>query len=300
MLGSSQKTYNIYWNFIIMKKMRFICIFILSAVLFSSIAFAETVYLKDGQVLDGKIIGETTNEITVQTKFQTKKISRDNILRIMYGERKMEKIYLLMNDGTTQTGFLVDQDASQVILRDQENSSQERSVPKSSIKQMSNSDIVPLDPSIFARSGVFAPLNSKGSKLNPSICFFAGSDITFQWIKNVRVMAEAGYAKNTGKSKGLYMQFIPIQASASYDIVLASNLHVWPKIALGTTIVDFNDGEGTKTRSITFSGNAGSGIVYEAVDRHLYLGLWAEYSYIRDKSANLHCVIGTAGVSYRF
>jgi hypothetical protein len=286
--------------FFIMRKMRYFCLSTMLLSLFLNSAFAETVYLKDGQVLDGKIIGETTSEITVRTKFMTKRINRDNILRIMYGERKMEKIYLLMNDGTTQTGFLVDQDASQVIIRDQENSPQERSIPKSTIRQMSNSDIVPLDPSIFIRSGVFAPLNSKGSKLKPSICYYAGSDITFQWIKNVRVMAEAGYSKNTSKNKGLYMQFIPIQASASYDIVLAKNLHLWPKLAFGATVVDFNDGEGTKTRSFSFSGNAGSGLVYEVIDRHLFIGLWAEYSFIRDKSSNLHNFIGTAGVSYRF
>jgi len=283
-----------------MRKICFTCLSFLFFALFLNVAFAETVYLKDGQVLDGKIVGETTNEITVQTKFQTKRINRDNILRIMYGERKMEKIYLLMNDGTTQTGFLVDQDAAQVIIRDHENSPDEHSIPKSTIKQMSNSDIVPLDPSIFVRSGMFVPLNSKGAKLNPALCFFAGSDITFQWIKNVRVMAEAGYSKNTSSNKGLYMQFIPIQASASYDIGLAKNLHLWPKIALGTTIINFDDGEGSKTRSITLSGNAGAGLVYEIVDRHLYMGVWAEYSYIRDKSANLHNVIGTAGVSYRF
>ena len=85
-----------------------------------SAARAEFIYLKDGQVLQGKIIGETQSEITVQTRFQVKKVSRNDITRIMYGERKMEKIFLLMNDGSTQTGFLVDQDAAQVIIRDRE------------------------------------------------------------------------------------------------------------------------------------------------------------------------------------
>jgi hypothetical protein len=262
--------------------------------------YAEMIYLKDGQVLQGKITKETQDEITVQTQFQKKTVKRSNIIRIMYGERKMERIYLLMNDGTTRTGFLVDQDASQVIIREKEDSPDEISIPKSQIKQMSASEeIIPLEPSIAARAGYFIPLNSKGAKLKPALCIFAGSDMNLKLIKQMRFMFEAGYAKCKGETQGLSMQFIPVLASVYYDISFRS-FHIMPEISAGGTVIDFNDGEGESLRSLAVSGAVSAGFVYEIIDRHLYAGLWPEYFFMRDGSGNLHSMAITAGVSYRF
>jgi hypothetical protein len=267
---------------------------------FASSIYAEMIYLKDGQVVQGKIVGEGTTDITVQTQFQTKRISRNDILRIMYGERKMEKIYLLMNDGTTQTGFLVDQDASQVIIRDKEDSPKERTIAKSLIKQMSTSgEIVPLDPSISIRGGRFYPFNSKGAKLKPAAMIFGGSDFNLLFIKNTRFIAEAGWAKNKSKQKGVTMQFIPIQAGLIYDFSF-SRFHIMPKATFGTCIIDFNDGEGGNERSFAFSSFAGIGLVYELAERHFYAGLWSSYAYMKDKSSYLHGVDVSLGFSYRF
>jgi hypothetical protein len=268
--------------------------------LFASAISAEMIYLKDGQVVQGKITAEGTNDITVQTKFQTKRINRNDILRIMYGERKMEKIYLLMNDGTTQTGFLVDQDASQVIIRDKEDSPKERTIPKTQIKQMSTSgEIVPLDPSISVRGGMFYPFNSRGAKLKPAAMVFAGSDFNVQFIRNMRFIAEAGWAKNKSKQKGVSMQFIPIQAGFIYDIAF-SRFHIMPKATFGTSIIDFDDGEGDQERSFAFSSFVGAGFVYELSERHFYIGLWPSYTYMRDKSGNLHGIDASFGAAYRF
>lgn len=263
-------------------------------------AFAEYIYLKDGQIVQGTIVSEDATGYSIKTRYQTKWIPRNDVIRIMYGERKLEPISLLMNDGSTINGFLVDQDAEKVIMRKKEDSPEETTVLKSTIRQMSGSEIVPLDPSIFVRAGVFAPLNSRGSKLKPAFCFFAGSDITFQWIKNIRLLAEAGYARNKSAHSGLYMQFVPVQASAIYDIRVAGNFHIMPKISGGVSIVDFNDGEGTKERSVAGMGGAGAGFVYEISERHLYAGLWGDYFVMRDKSALLHGYSATGGVSYRF
>jgi len=282
------------------RSIRIILGFILGMALLQGALFAEYVYLKDGQVIQGKIISEDQREITVQTKFQKKTIRRDEILRIMYGERKMEKIFMLMNDGTTRIGYKVDEDASQVLIRDKEDSPKESSIPKSTIKQMSSSEIVPLDPSIFVRGGVFGPVNSKGAKLKPAACVFVGSDLNFQWINNIRIYGEAGYSKNKSKHKNLYMQFIPIHISAIYDFALSHNFHIMPRLGLGGTIIDFNDGEVSKTRSVAGSGTGGLGFVYEVMDRHLYVGLWGDYWAMRDKSSLLHGYSGTLGISYRF
>lgn len=273
-------------------------VLILCAVV-SFAADAEVIYLNDGQVITGVITAETKDDLTVKTKFQTKRVKRSDVTRIMYGERKMEPITLLMNNGTTVKGFLVDQDAEKVIIRDKEDSAEERNIPKSQISQMSSSDIVPLAPTILFRGGIFYPMNSQGAKLSPSAIGFVQGDVTFRWVKNLRVLAEAGFSKCTGKSHGLYEQFVPLHAGGYYDIAFGS-FHLQPKLAMGTTMIDFNDGENTKTRSFAFSTGVSLGCVYEVLERHFFVGFWPEYYFMRDSSANLHSIAANLSLGYRF
>lgn len=260
---------------------------------------AEVIYLKDGQVVNGVIVAETTEDITVKTKYQVKRIRRADVTRIMYGERKMERITLLMNDGTTVKGFLVDQDAEKYIIRDREDSPQERTIPKSSVSQTSSGDIVPLAPTVMLRGGVFYPANSGGSKFKPAAFGVVSGDVAFRWIPKLRVIVEAGYTKCSGEAHGLTGQFVPLQAGGYYDFAFGS-FHLQPKIALGTTMFDFNDGEGSSSRSFAFSSSASLGFVYEVVDRHFYVGLWPEYYFLRDSSDMMHCAAASIGLGYRF
>ena len=275
-----------------------VCAAALCAMITSAL-HAEVIYLKDGQVVTGVIVAETTEDITVKTKYQMKRIKRADVTRIMYGERKMERITLLMNDGTTIKGFLVDQDAEKYIIRDKEDSPEERTIPKSSVSQTSGGDIVPLAPTIMLRGGVFYPVNSGGSKFKPAAFGMASGDVTFRWIPNLRVIVEAGFSRCTGDTSGLYGQFVPLQVGGYYDVPFGA-FHLQPKMAIGTTMFDFNDGEGSSSRSFAFSSSAALGLVYEIVDRHFYIGLWPEYYFLRDSSDMLHSVSASIGLGYRF
>lgn len=281
-----------------MKKLIFTVLFF-SMVLFSSKVFAEYIYMNDGQVIQGTIVSEDADTMTVKTKYQTKKINRSDVLRVMYGERKMERIYLLMKDGTTIKGFLVDQDAEKVVIRETEESPKETSISKDKIKQMSANEIVPLNPSITIHSGLFYPLNSGGSNLKPAFLITAASELNFRWIKKTRVSAEVGFARCSSSNKDLYMQFVPIQLGATYDINF-NKFYIIPKFSIGATIIDFDDGEGSATRSIAFSTNIGSAFLYEIIERHLYAGIWTDAGFIRDGGGSLFTISGTVGASYRF
>ena len=160
-------------------------------------------------------------------------------------------------------------------------------------------EIVPLDPSIALRGGIFIPLNSKGAKLKPAACIFAGSDMNFPFIKRMRFILEAGFANCKGESKGLEMQYIPILAGFIYDMPYGS-FHIMPKLSLGATVVDFKDGEGGSSRSVAATAFIGTGLVYELTARHLYAGIWPEYSFMRDKGGALHGISLTGGITYRF
>ena len=260
---------------------------------------AEYLYLKDGQVIQGTIESEDANGYNVKTKYQTKWVPRGDVVRIMFGERKMEPIFLLMNDGTTKKGFLVDQDAEKIIIRDKEDSPKEITILKKDVKQMSGSEIVKLSPSITVKAGYFFPLNSGNAELKAAPFVMAGSDMTFVYMKNIRVMAEAGYAKCEGEYKDFYMMFVPLLASASYNIGF-NRFYIAPGITAGTTLIDYNNGETGKSREFALTAGCRLGLIYEIVDNSLYLSLNSDYMYMADKGGNLHTAAATAGISYRF
>jgi len=262
---------------------------------------AEYLYLKDGQVIQGTIESEDSNNYKVKTKYQTKLIPRQDVIRIMFGERKMESIFLLMNDGTSKKGFLVEQDAEKIIMREKEDSPKEITILKKDVKQMSGSDIVQLNPSVYFKAGYFFPLNSGGAELNSAPAFFAGSDINFQYIKNTRVLLEAGYISCGSSNDGLTMRFIPLLLSLKYNYYIGqSSFSVIPGITTGMTLIDYNDGENSEYRGFAGTFGCGLGFGYEVIKNSLYMALSSDYILFRDREGMLHSAAGSLAVSYRF
>ena len=270
-----------------------------AALLFSFALKAEFLYLKDGQVIQGKIVSEDAESYTIQTKYQTRRVNRNEVTRIMYGERKLERIYLLMRDGTKMDGYKVDEDSEKVLIREKEDSPREISISKKDIQQMSQTEIIPLNPSINARLGIFYPINSQGSKLKPAIGIYLGSGMNFQFIKDTRINFEAGFAKNESEHAGLYMRFIPVTASIQKNINFGK-LSFNPKFTVGGVILDYDDGETDPKREFAFLTGAGFSSAYEIVERTFFITLDAEYQLIFDKKGKLHCLLATLGASYRF
>ncbi|HON79747.1 MAG TPA: hypothetical protein PK544_14735 [Spirochaetota bacterium] len=266
---------------------------------------AEIIYLNDGQVLRGTIIREGKHFITVQTRFQTREVYRKHIKRIMYGERDMEPIYFLMRDGRLINGFLVDQDSRKVVYRKTKDSAEEFTLLKEDISQMSAKEITPLYPDIMLRVGVYAPLNSGGANLGPGVIVMAGYGINFSWIKNSRLLLEAGYAKcDSTSNEGQSMKIMPVMVSGLYSLPFPftenEKLRLVPKAGAGIAVVDFEDGEGSQYRGYDFTATGGAGILYE-VKKHVFTaGVWVEYNLLYEKSALLHGLILTGALQYFF
>lgn len=265
---------------------------------------AEIIYLKDGQVLNGAIINEDAAAITVKTRYETKRIARSAIKRILFGEREMEKQFILMKNGDLVEGYLVDQDAKKVIIRSKKTSTRERILYKSDISQMSREKIHPLFPDITARAGFFYPFNSGGSKSTYTAFYGVGSSINFPWIADTRVYFELGFIRSTSDDTAppyndLYLIMVPVTASFTWRIPVKF-IDIIPKLGGGFSITSFNNGEGQ-----TFTGadgliNAGAGVSYAIIDRKLSVSLWAEYFLFIEKSTLLHSMILSGSISYRF
>jgi hypothetical protein len=79
---------------------------------------AETIFLKDGNIVEGAVIGDAADAVTVRKKDKkTQIIPRNNILRILYTELYMGKVYVQKIDGKGIICYVVDEDKDSYTFR---------------------------------------------------------------------------------------------------------------------------------------------------------------------------------------
>jgi fibronectin type 3 domain-containing protein len=79
---------------------------------------AEAVFLKDGSIIDGTIISDAAASVTIRmAEKKTKQIPRSDIMRILYTELKMGKIYIQKRDGKGIVAYMVDEDRASYTFR---------------------------------------------------------------------------------------------------------------------------------------------------------------------------------------
>lgn len=94
-----------------------------AAVLIVSMVFvstlnAESVFLKDGSIVEGSIISDSASFIKIKDKEnKLRQVSRNDILRVRYTKLKMGKIYIQKRDGEGIVAFIVDEDQDSYTFR---------------------------------------------------------------------------------------------------------------------------------------------------------------------------------------
>ncbi|HPA73949.1 MAG TPA: hypothetical protein PKY31_16880 [Spirochaetota bacterium] len=79
---------------------------------------SENVFLKDGRIINGAIVGDAATSITVKKADGKREvISRGDIMRILYTELNMGKIYVQKRDGKSVTAYMVDEDRTTYTFR---------------------------------------------------------------------------------------------------------------------------------------------------------------------------------------
>ena len=80
--------------------------------------FAEYIFLTDGSILDGKIMNESPSEMTVRIRDgKTMTIQTARIMRTIYYDLYIGKIYINKTDGTVLEAFMVDEDQNFYTFR---------------------------------------------------------------------------------------------------------------------------------------------------------------------------------------
>jgi hypothetical protein len=79
---------------------------------------AEYVFLKDGAIVEGTITSDAAGTVTVRTKEnKSRSIPRSNIMRILYTELYMGKVYVQKTDGKNVICYMVDEDRESYTFR---------------------------------------------------------------------------------------------------------------------------------------------------------------------------------------
>lgn len=97
-------------------------------------ARAEVVFLRDGKIIEGKILGETPAAVTVKKKDgATVVLGRGTVLRILYTQVYMGKVYIHRTDGRVVEAFIVDEDQESYTVRTDINSPKETVIKRQDV-----------------------------------------------------------------------------------------------------------------------------------------------------------------------
>ncbi len=100
--------------------------FLAALVFVSGQGRSEYVFLKDGAIIQGAIVAENTAKITLQKKDNKREvIPRDRIMRILYTQLYMGKVYVQKTDGKGVACYMVDEDQETYTFRNEINSPKE-------------------------------------------------------------------------------------------------------------------------------------------------------------------------------
>lgn len=96
-----------------------VVILVFSALFIAAVpAAAENIFLKDGSIIEGKILSDATDYITIKDKSgKEKNIERRLIHRILYTSLNLSKLYVQKRDGGSFVAYLVDEDRDDYLFR---------------------------------------------------------------------------------------------------------------------------------------------------------------------------------------
>ncbi len=104
----------------------------------ASQARGEYVFLRDGKIIEGKIIGESALTVTVRTKDRkVETFTRGTIMRLLYTNLYMGKVHVQKRDGKNFEAYQVDEDQNTYTFRKNLHQPQEMVVNRSDVLFMS-------------------------------------------------------------------------------------------------------------------------------------------------------------------
>jgi hypothetical protein len=123
---------------------------ILAVILFlaaSTQLFAEYVFLKNGEIIKCSIVADSANMVIIKDENnKQQKIPRNDIMRILYTDLKVGKIYIQKRDGKGLVAYLIDEDREKYIFRKEFNNPEEFTIMRKEVLFMADKNPSGLQP----------------------------------------------------------------------------------------------------------------------------------------------------------
>jgi hypothetical protein len=115
-------------------RIKYMAVLLPLSLIFIQSIYAESVFLKNGTIVEGKIISEINGEIAIQqidNKTQTLKSS--DVLRTIYSDEYKKMVNIIKLNGESIQGFIVAEDSSSYTVRIELNSAKEIQILKKEV-----------------------------------------------------------------------------------------------------------------------------------------------------------------------
>jgi hypothetical protein len=118
--------------------------FIFISGLYSSIK-AEAVFMNDGSIVEGKVIKDTDKFITIKpNNAPAKNIQRKDLIRVLYSDDYMNRVYIYKLDDTLVEGYIVYEDRMNYTIRENLTSANELTLAKDKVNFISKKKVTPV------------------------------------------------------------------------------------------------------------------------------------------------------------
>jgi hypothetical protein len=110
---------------------------VLALFLVPGLLLADGVFLTDGSVIPGKIIREGREQVVIWSEGKRQTVSRKEVLRVRYGNRYRERMYIYRAGGPPLHVHIVGETRDHYIVRTNLESRRERKIRKSAVVSLS-------------------------------------------------------------------------------------------------------------------------------------------------------------------
>ncbi len=278
---------------------------------------AESLFMKDGSIVEGKIVEENQSVIILKVQNGTKKtIKKDNLLRIIYNEDYRRLTRLAQYDGTILEGYIVDEETDKYTVRKQLTSKEEVIVMKKEVEFIERAKIERRNPmsSWASASLLYVMPDTKELKnyLDP------GFGVLFNYTKNDLFDnnfdggISLGCIYFPGKDAVEYAMMAPLLLNVKYRYVFLKDFSAAPSISAGYSFNylysgeperspymvngSFYTGKYNRTSKYAFEPYMMGGMEFSwNFSPEWYVSMGVHYTAIIEKSGNFYSTSFTTG-----
>lgn len=103
--------------------------------------YAESLFLKDGSIIEGKIKKDTDTEVIITYHGQEKSVPRNQVIRVLYTEEYKALVYIFLKDNTIIEGHIVEESRDGYLYRPRLEAPEEKTIKKEDLRFISQEKI---------------------------------------------------------------------------------------------------------------------------------------------------------------